>query len=317
MRALAIVVALCSIAHAQAPAQIDSFEARAQSAQRVPRIEDLVWTLVATCDTGDDARQRQCRHTRDARQAELAGQTLLVDADPEAFDVGAWNAAQKTIPFTVTACIRCLGVELDGATWYVVGSGVHAQARGDVVVAGSLHDDARAFRDASTAGAWARAVGNAHVEVVVKVPAHPRWSDGGLNGLALEVVAWRVYSPCDGAIVAASPPSGPVAPDKSQCILPARSDVDDTIVELSTRMVLDAMKPVQDAAAVCFGRLAVTGTAKLHIHVLPDGTIGRYEQQGDFVNTPMGACIDKAVAKVVFPASKDGMTILYPIKVAP
>ncbi len=291
--------------------------ARAGRRARRERLADLVWAIAAPCDAGDDAHQRQCRHTRDARQAELAGQTLLLDADPEAFDVGAWNATQKTIQFSVTACIRCLGVELDGATWYVVGSGVRAQARGDTVVAGALHTDARAFRDEAAAAAWARSVGDAHVELVVKVPAHPRWSDGGLNGLALDVVAWRVYSPCDGAIIAASPPSGPLAPDKSQCILPARSDANATIVDLSPDAIQDALKPVRDAAAVCFGRLAVTGTAKLHIRVLPDGTIGRYEQQGDFVNTPMGACIDKAVAKVVFPASKDGMTILYPIKVAP
>jgi hypothetical protein len=308
--AIAIVVAFTSVAHAD-----DSWEARVQNAERVHRIENVVWALTAACDAGDDVHQRQCRHTRDSRMAQLASETLLVDADAEAFDVGAFDSATGAIHFDVTACIRCLGVEVDGKTWFVVASGAPAHARGEVVAAGPLHGDARAFHDEAAAKAWARQVGNSHVELVVKVPAHPKWTDGGKNGIALDVVAWRVVSPCDGAVVASSLPSGPGPADKSLCVPAPKAATVQT--ELTADDVRAAMEPVVAASHVCFGRLAVTGTAKLRIRVLPDGTIGRYEQQGDFVNTPTGACIDRAIAKLTFAASRSGIAIDFPITAQP
>jgi hypothetical protein len=308
--AIAIVVMLTAVAYAD-----DSWEARVQGAERVHRIENIVWALTATCDGGDDAHQRQCRHARDSRVAQLASETLLVDADAEAFDIGAFDSAKAAIHFDVTACIRCLGVEVDGKTWFVVASGAPAHARGEVVAAGPLRADTRAFHDEAAAKAWARQVGNARVELVVKVPAHPKWSDGGKNGIALDMVAWRVVSPCDGAVIASSLPSGPGPADKSQCIPAPKATTVQT--ELTAEEIRAAMEPIVAASHVCFGRLAVTGTAKLRIRVLPDGTVGRYEQQGDFVNTPMGACIDRAAAKLAFAPSKSGIAIDYPITAQP
>lgn len=307
--AIAILVALCSLARAQ------SFEAKAASAQPVHRIENVVWALTATCEAGDDIAQRQCRHVRDARQAELAGQTLLVEADAQAFDVGTWSAAKKTIPLTISACIRCLGVEVDGKTYYVVGNGVATHFQGALLQAGALRAETRAFSDEAAAKAWARAVGNAHVQLVVKIPPHVRAGDS--KTLALEVVAWRVYAPCDGAIIAASPPSSPVDADKNQCIPPAVTEPGPELPDLSADVIRTVMQPVVDAAHICFGKLAVTGKAKLQLRVLRDGTIGRYDQLGDFVNTPTGACIDRAVAKLKFPATKDGMSINFPITAQP
>jgi hypothetical protein len=310
--AIAILVVLGAVAHAHAD---DSWEARVQNAERVHRIENVVWALTATCDGGDDAHQRQCSHVRDSRVAQLASETLLVDADAEAFDVGPFDPAKGTIHFDITACIRCLGVAVDGKTWFVVASGAPAHARGDIVAAGPLHGDTRTFHDEAAAKAWARQVGNAHVELVVKVPAHPKWTDGGKNGIELDVVAWRVVSPCDGAVIASSLPAGPGPADKAQCIPALKTATVQT--ELTADDVRAAMEPVVAASHVCFGRLAVTGTAKLRIRVLPDGTIGRYDQQGDFVNTPMGACIDRAAAKLSFAPSKSGIAINYPITAQP
>jgi hypothetical protein len=312
--AIAVVLVLGAVAHAD-----DSWEARAQNAERVHRIENVVWALTAPCDGGDDAHQRQCRHARDSRVAQLASETLLVDADAEAFDIGGFDSAKGAIHFDVTACIRCLGVEVDGKTWFVVASGAPAHARGDIVAAGPLRSDARAFHDEAAAKAWARQVGNAHVEMIVKTPAHPKWTDAGpkapINGIALDIVAWRVVSPCDGAVIASSLPSGPGPTDKTLCIPAPKAATVQT--ELTADDVRAAMEPIVAASHVCFGRLAVTGTAKLRIRVLPDGTIGRYEQQGDFVNTPMGACIDRATAKLSFAPSKSGIAIDYPITAQP
>ena len=46
------------------------------------------------------------------------------------------------------------------------------------------------------------------------------------------------------------------------------------------------------------------GKAKLKVTVLGDGSVAKYEQQGDFTDTPTGKCIDAAVGKLQFPRTK-------------
>jgi hypothetical protein len=303
----------------------DTFEAKAQTAQPLHRVESLVWALTAQCDAGDDVQQRQCRRVRDARQKELSAGTWLVVADADAFDVGAWSPTKKSIPVTLDACVRCAGVELDGKTWYVTGT-VATPPHFEVgkLKTGLLHDNGRTFADETTAAMWARAVSKVKVEMVVKLAAKPRWSDGGKNGIALDVVAYRVFTPCDGTVVLASPPSSPVEPDKKQCTQQAdqptvaEAEAGPLVEQLTASMIDEAMQPVVDAAWKCYGQYAVTGKAKLKITVTAEGGIGKYEQQGDFANTAMGACIDKAITKSHFPRSKKKKTtILFPITIQP
>src|SRR5258706_14480356 len=91
----------------------DTFETKAQGAQRIKRIENLVWSLTAPCEAGDDTQRRQCRRVRDVRAAEVSGSTLLVDADADAFDASVWSAAKQSVAITLASCIRCRGVDLD------------------------------------------------------------------------------------------------------------------------------------------------------------------------------------------------------------
>lgn len=281
-------------------ARADDFE----SAQRVRRIENVVWTLTAPCDQGDDTQHRQCKHVRDARAQELAGATLLVDGDADAFDIGAYDAKKKSIALTLTSCIRCAGVDLDGKSWVVTGGSK------------KLYDNARAFSDEATAKAWLKAIGSPKVQLLVKVPAKP--VEG--NTVTLDIVGYRVYAPCDGTILAASPQSAPLPADKKACkAAPAGGDAaaadGPKVDQLTPALISDAMKPVVEAAQKCFEKNGVAGTAKLKITVAGDGTVARYEQQGDFANTATGACLDKAMDKARFPASKKPKTtISFPIK---
>jgi len=311
-----LVVAALFVMTAQRAYADDTFEAKAQTAIPLHRVESLVWALTSTCDAGDDVQQRQCRRVRDARNKELAAGTWLVVADADAFDVGAWNPSKKALPIALDACIRCAGVEVDGKTWYVTGG---AGKRG-----AKLHDNARTFADEATAALWSKAVAKVKVEMIVKLAAKPLWSEGGKNGLSVDVIAYRVFTPCDGTVILSSPPSSPVDPDKKQCA-PANERVSVTeaeagpqIEQLTASVIDQAMQPVVDAAWKCYGQYAVTGKAKLKIQVTGEGGIGKYEQQGDFTNTPMGACIDNAVAKAHFPRSKKSKTtVLFPITIQP
>lgn len=294
MRALiAVLPAILLVAQV---ARADDFE----TAQRVRRIENVVWTLTATCDQGDDTQHRQCKHVRDTRARELAGATLLVDGDADAFDVAAYDAKKKSIALTLSSCIRCAGVDLEGKSWIVTGG------------SNKLYDNARAFSDDATAKAWLKAIGSPKVQLLVKVPPKPVAG----KTVTLDIVGYRIFSPCDGTIIAASPQSAPVPADKKAC-KPVEAVASDApkVEQLTPAMISEAMKPVVESAQKCFEKLGVAGTAKLKVTVAGDGTVARYEQQGDFANTATGACIDKAMDKARFPASqKPKTTISFPIK---
>jgi hypothetical protein len=317
MRALHVIPFVVSLSVSAAHAD-DTFEAKATGAQRLNRIEGLVWAFTASCDAGDDTQQRQCRRVRDTRAAELAGATLLVDADKDAFDVGAWSAQKKSVPMTLSSCIRCAGVEIDGKTYFVIAAKEGAQAprlKGGKLETGLLHDNAKPLPDEAAAKAFAKAVGNSRVQLLVKVPAKPKTVVDGKPVVALDLVGYRVFSPCDGSVVIASPASGPAEADKKQCgpIAPgavAGAELD----QLTPALINDAMKPVVEAANTCFAKFGVAGKAKLKITIAGDGAVTKYDQQGDFVSTPTGQCIDAAMTKASFPRSKKPKTaISYPI----
>jgi hypothetical protein len=312
--AIAAVVLTAGVVRAD-----DTFDGKAGGAQRIRRIENVVWALTAPCDKGDDTQQRQCRHVRDVRAAELAGATLYIDGELDAFDVGGWDAAKKSAPFSLSGCIRCAGVDVDGKTYYLVATGAPPTWDGGKLRAAKIHDNAKTFADEAAAKAWAKTVANVRVQLLVKIPAKPKWQVQDKAGLAFDIVGYRVYTPCDGAIVAASPTSAAAPADKKQCAavtVPAAEPVPTgpVVESLSLSMIKDAMQPVVAASAACFETFGVAGKAKLKITILGDGTVGKYEQQGEFIDTPTGECIDKAMKTVTFPRSKKPKTVIaFPI----
>ena len=314
MRAL-IIVSLLAATPALAN---DTFESKAQGAQRINRLENLVWALTAPCDAGDDTQNRQCRKVRDTRAAELAGATLLVEADREAFDIGAWSAQKKSMPLSLSACVRCAGVEIDGKTYYVIankdGNPPPRFKGGGKVEVGALTDIAKQFSDEKSATAFAKANTNARVQLVVKLPAKVKSSIDSRQVIHLDVLAYRVFSPCDGAVLLSTPKSGPVEADKKQCG-PIAGGKDGAEVDVLTpALINEAMRPVVELANKCFTKHGVGGKAKLKITIAGDGSVAKYEQQGDFVFTPTGNCIDSAMTKASFPRSKKSKTSLtYPI----
>jgi len=318
MRARLLTASLLVLGATAAHAD-ESFDSRAASATRIRHLDDIVWAFTAACDEGTDTNQRQCRRLRDTRAAQLSGATLLVDADRDAFSVGAWSAAKKSTPLTLSSCIRCKGVEHDGKTWYLVGSRdgtAGPKVKGGKVEAGLLVDSARPTPDAAAAKRLAASAKHAKVQLLVKVPAKPTWSDAGKQGLALDVLGYRVYSPCDGKVVLANPSSASGPVDKKACAeltggtKPAAPSSDDAAGELTPAQVKAAVKPVIREAKACYRKYQVAGKAKLRMAIAADGSLAEYEQQGDFVNTPTGSCIDAAVKKAAFPASSKPRTAL-------
>jgi hypothetical protein len=310
-----ILASACVLAGGSVAAADDTFESRAAGAVRITHIDDIVWALTAPCTAGDDTQQRQCRRLRDTRAAQIKGATMIVDADRGSFTMGPWSQQKKSVPQSLSACIDCDGVTVDGQTWYVIADREGMPAPkfvGGVLKVGNLHENARTFRDEGVAKTFAAAAASAKVQLIVKVPVQPKWTDSGKQGIALDVLGYRVYSPCDGSVVCASPKAGPGEVDKKACGAMASGTTSGTAASdpdgPSPAAVKQAIKPVLDGAKQCYAKFKVAGNGKIKVAFDAAGTITEYEQQGDFASTPTGACIDLAVKKASFPASKKSRT---------
>ncbi len=312
--ALAVAIVLALAAPTRADDGADAFAALAATAQRITHLDGVVWALTTSCDKGDDTAKRQCRRVRDARAAELAGKLLVIDGDADAFSVGKYDRGKKAVAVALRACIRCAGIAVDGRTWLVTGSG--APPRGDGPVIAALYDNARGFADEAGARAWAAAVARVKVELVVRIPAHPVWQADGKQGVMLDIVGYRVFQPCDGAIVISSPRSGPAPADKATCSKHAEPPPPEEHVpdELSTDAIREAMKPGVSVSHICFDHFHVAGTARLKLTVNGNGDVVEVHQTGDFAGTPTGECLEKAVSSLKFPrTAQTQQTVNYPI----
>ena len=133
---------------------------------------------------------------------------------------------------------------------------------------------------------------------------------GGKQGLAFDILAFRVVA-CDGSVILSNPQSGPAEAANKSCgttVGTKPSEEGPKAETLSMTMIKDSLKPVVLAGQQCYSQFAVAGNAKLKLTVNGDGTVAKYEQQGDFVGTPTGDCIDKAMKNVSFPRTKKPQT---------
>ena len=209
------------IAALGAPAIADgTFEQQAAAARKVANLDEVVWALFAPCTQGDEVQQRQCRLVRDARAKTELGATMLVDADPGAFELGAYSSATKSLTLSLTSCIRCAGMQIEGKPFHVTGAA--ARVEGGKVKTAVLYDNARQFPDEAAAKSYAESVKGARVQMVIKLVDRKRWQVGGQDGLLVDVLAWRVVVPCTGAVLIASPASGAVEPDRKACASPTK-----------------------------------------------------------------------------------------------
>lgn len=319
--ALATTIGLTALA--PAVAADDSFDDLAGRAAVLTAADvvGVAWSLTAACDQGDGAAIRRCRQIRDRRAKALRAGTWLIEAEPGAFAIGPWNPDTSSVPLTLVGCVAC-AQPVGGL--YIVSNKAAPTFTGQVATAAGLHQVERPFPDETAANRWRRRAAGVRTQFVVRVAeaAGGLWERDGHKGLAVEILGFRAYEPCEGAIVFASPTAAPVAADQASC----GKIVDEVVVDTGPKVVLPAtlspddikstMKVVVAAAKVCFDDYGVPGRAKLIYTVTGAGAIAAYEQTGDFIDTPTGRCIDKAAKGLTFPATKkSSFAFTYPINV--
>ncbi len=325
IRGCALAVATVAVAFVSTPAaRADaSFDDLARGAGRLTGADlaGATWALTAACDQGDAMSQRLCRVVRDHRVAALRAGTWLVDAEPGAFTITPWDPDAKAMLLNLTGCVAC-AAPVGGL--YIVSAKAPPSWAGDVATAVGVHQAARSFPNQAAADRWRAQAVTARGQFVVKVAAQDALTtQAGRRVLAVDILGFRVWQPCDGAIVCASPRAEALPADQSACgkiveeVAPVTDGGADRLpATLTPDDLKNVLKPVTTAARACFDDYGVPGKAKLIYTVAGAGTITAYEQTGDFVDTPTGRCIDKAAKAVTFPAvQKASFTFTYPINV--
>ncbi len=319
------------------------FTALAVGADPMNRLDGLVWALQAKCETGDTVDQRQCRKVRDSRQRSLAGQLLLVDGEAGAFTAAGWDPKTRSVAWQLVGCIRCDGIEIEGVRYQIFAGAPRvtmppvalppvvtpvapkrrkpptapaptvAAIEPTAVEPPLIGASARVFRDEASAHRWSQKVANARVQFLVRIPEPANWQYGSKQGLALELVSYRAWNPCDGAVLMASDTvtKGPI--DESSC----KPDLAPQVAAVPTARPLAEISRVMSTAVIvaqqCRRPPMQIGTAKLRITIDGDGSVSALRQTGDFVGSPLADCIEKAVRALQFPPGRLPTSFWYPI----
>jgi hypothetical protein len=300
-RWLAGIALLLSVPAAAAPGDWQKGE-RARAVDVAARL----WPTVARCTDADPHLRRQCQRVRDAALAKSGDQLLLVPGDPLAIKLGPWDGKKKSLTISLAGCIACAEpVEIGGRKTKVV-------TRGPAVLA----KVEQPFADADLADEWRDgAARRLRSELLVRVPKTPLLTPGGL---AVEVVGFRLWDPCDGKLLAGSEGAVAGAIEAGSCkVEPRSSAIAGSVVVGRDRLLPDDIEegvaPVRMAIQRCAYRFGAQGGGEVVMEVGGDGTPKKAETKGEFAGTPAGDCVVKAVQAARFrPFRRAQMTIVFP-----
>jgi hypothetical protein len=224
----------------------------------------LLWSTGAADCAGDEIAARQCRGVRAARALALRGRTFVTAGEVERIAGG----------FIIRGCLRC-------------GDGLVVVTRGGVTV-----ESGRIVGPEIDRGEGPPPAG---VDLEFRLDGAERWTQGGREGIAVELVAWHLV------LAEAEAPPASEAVDPMLPLQPAASDVK------------SAMNAVATEVARCFDRYGVAGSADVWVEVAGDGAVSYAETRGVFFDTPTGACVAAAVRKARFPRFRQApMRLHYP-----
>jgi hypothetical protein len=296
----------------------------------------LFWSRHVNCEKeSTDLARRQCRGLKSARVAQHKNQTYLVRGDIRAFGTLKYKPKVRSIEIYVRECIACTqGVSVDGKTRYIIGRRGLPKVSGGSIVPPRLHTTNRTFKNQAAATKWRDNVApRLRTDFLIQLEGSKPWKTGDVSGYQVKILGFRVYDPCDGGIICATPPSRGLQPNKRACgkdhaiVADTSTDVDNTKSapkdttpkiprRLASHQIASALRPARKAALKCYDTYGVQGVAKFRITIGASGKIVELTQSGDFTDTPTGKCIEKAVRKVSFPQSRKARTtVTYPILV--
>lgn len=300
--------------------------------QKPQGLAPYLWAYRETCENlDDDLVRRQCLGLRAARRAQVAGKTFAIGGDSRSLLAGRYDASAKGSPFKVYSCFACTrAIDAQGVPLYLVGQGA-ITVFGTQILGPVVHQITNPFKTAEQAAAWKKDVApRLRAQFIVKIQdKEPFWTNGGVQGVTLEVQGFRVHDPCTGKIVVAIPKAKNLPADENACTgqdllalqrardaanAPPPVDPNSKLPKrLSPKDVQVGLAPALKAAQQCFAIYAVAGEAKFRIKISGAGKVVEIEQTGYFQDTPTGECMEEAIRTATFPATQKPLTtVTYP-----
>jgi hypothetical protein len=327
--ALAAVAATAVLGTAFADKYSD-LTAKSQPLATAGDVAGLFWSTTVECGKGgNDLERRQCEGVKAARAEQAATGHYLVNGDGLAVVVGDFDAKAGGLPITLYGCVACgQAADVAGQKRFLTVKG-DVKAEGDAVRGPVLTRTVRKFASETEAKKWKDVVApRLRSQLAIKLPAKPvEWQAGAARGYSVELEGYRLFDPCDGAMVAAEPASDKGPADRSACkggsiepeappvakVAQPAAPVDERPEQLSAAQVKRAMGSAQSGVQACFQQYGVPGKADFAIEIAGDGKVRKVELRGPFKDTPTGACITTAVKNTEFPPFKgENMNINYP-----
>jgi hypothetical protein len=306
----------------------ETFEDVAARAEAIGDARAAVQPLLWKCAEAEPFSQKRCELLKRRLTAQQAARTFRMTAEPEAVRV-VTKDRPPTAEVALRGCVACetpLVLE-DG----LVGKGFVTTRRPKAIgarpgVLGKFEltdlDVARqaVALDGKSPAEWRDAAApHLRAEIVFRPSAAPAWFVGvepRHEGVLVEILAWRIFDRCTGAIVASSHPAQPVeGVQKTEATCPGYAPPAAEGPEpppevlpksLGREALQRTFEGVREEVLICYEKFGVPGYAPTRIVIGgADGKVKAATVGGKFENTPTAECIAQIVHGLTFPRFMD------------
>jgi hypothetical protein len=303
----------------------DSYESLAHGAVRTQDVATLLSPFVDSC--GGDLREierARCRATTAYLHRELPRKTFATQSDdPATIEVSSYDAAVKGYHVSLAGCIACtepLPIGDRGEPRYVTLKTPDKSAA-SLAAGVPLSKSTFAFDDFAAAKRWVETERPfLRAEFLYQPQAEgAAFTIGMAPGIALKLIAARIYNRCTGEILVSKPPStgfadrpapghqdpacaragkSPEPDPSSTAAADARPD------QLSKAAIGDVMTKISPRLFDCYGKFHVPGALVLSYVVGGNGTVQSVQVGSTFAGTPTGTCSLEVAKEAHFPTFK-------------
>ncbi|HEY3357404.1 MAG TPA: hypothetical protein VGQ83_29405 [Polyangia bacterium] len=312
-----------------------SFEALLASSESIGDLARTLEPYTELCNEELDMTRRQCEVVRTYLRGVLAKRVFNGEAEAGALVVGPYAAKQGGRSLTLRGCVACAqpvsgdrrhlvtvrppqkigGAELKGLDVTSV-KVPHASAHVADIWQRDVGSKLRTELVYKLGPAWTQKVAKAKAPRKGPAPALPAFDDGSgeVRGLGLQLLGYRVYSRCSGAVLASSPKSAfpvPVEP-AADCPKPevkvassqplGRQPDPRWPYVLSVGDIRKTFDGIRGQVQACYLQFQIPGQAELEVEIGGlDGNVLAVKVSGLFEDTPTADCIAAALSVARFP----------------
>jgi len=338
----ALALALALLGPAPAPggaaapapgaASTDTFETLGHGAVHTRDISTLLSAIVERCDGEKrDIDRVRCQAMTAYLRRTLPQRTFAFTTDETGVvTVSDYDAAVKGYHLALAGCVACTKPVTIGHAKEprLVTLKVPEKDAESLMKAVSLSRNTFGFDSLEEAKRWLdaqrpfmRAEFLFQPQIVGDV-----WTFGSNRGVALKLVAARVYNRCTGDVLVSKPPSTTMADrpgpghEDATCTAATKTaapaappPADDLPGQLSKTAIADSMAKIRPQVFACYQQLKVAGTLELIYTVAGNGTVQSVAVGPAFAGTPTGTCVLPAAKDAHFPPFKlDEQKFTYP-----